>query len=110
MVKCKGDDFKRTQDEIFDYIDDEEEDNDDHISKIQKHLANFKKLTKHNEIEDSDQESTTSSYPKFNSKKPALSDDDAQLEAFEKKKAVANKFGKIIKAVSKKPALSDDDE
>lgn len=34
MVKCVGDDFKRTQDEIFDYIDDEEEDNDDHVSKI----------------------------------------------------------------------------
>ena len=34
MVKCVGDDFKRTSDEIFDYIDDEEEDNDDHVSKI----------------------------------------------------------------------------
>jgi hypothetical protein len=34
MVKCVGDDFKRKSDELFDYIDDEEEDNDDHVSKI----------------------------------------------------------------------------
>jgi hypothetical protein len=34
MVKCVGDDFKRTSDEFFDYIDDEDEDNDDHVSKI----------------------------------------------------------------------------
>ncbi len=32
MEKCKGDDFKRTQDEIFDYLEDE--DNDDHISSL----------------------------------------------------------------------------